>query len=86
MKQDITETDDITTKVKEILSNKLAVELSVLNNNPSFTNDLGADSLDVMETFAEIEKEFNITISDEDAEKLKTVNSLLDFINKQKSG
>ncbi len=76
-------TDGISTKVKEILSAKLSVELNVLDKNPSFKDDIGADSLDVMETFMEIEKELNITIADEEAEKLKTVDLLLAFVKKQ---
>ncbi len=75
--------DEITTQVKEILATKLGVQISALNGNTSFTDDLGADSLDVMETFMDIEKHFNIKISDEEAEKLRTVDSLLDFIKKQ---
>ena len=63
--------DEITTQVKEILATKLGVQISALNGNTSFTDDLGADSLDVMETFMDIEKHFNIKISDEEAEKTK---------------
>lgn len=75
--------DEIATQVREILATKLGVQMSALNGNTSFTDDLGADSLDVMETFMDIEKHFNIKITDEEAENLKTVDSLLNFIKKQ---
>lgn len=67
-------------KIKTIIVEKLGVEETVLSENASFTNDLGLDSLDVLETFMEFEKEFGIKITDEDAEKLTTVRSVIDYI------
>jgi len=67
-------------KIKGILIDKLGVEESALVNNASFSNDLGLDSLDVLETFMELEKKFGIKIPDEEAEKLTTVGSLIDYI------
>ena len=67
-------------KIKTIIIEKLGVEESALSNNATFTNDLGLDSLDVLETFMEFEKEFSIKITDEDAEKLTTVGSVIDYI------
>ena len=75
--QDITQ---ISSKVKMILVEKLGVEEPALKNNASFTDDLNLDSLDVLEAFVELEKEFGIKITDEDAEKLTTVGSLVNYI------
>lgn len=67
-------------RVKTIIHEKLGVEQSALVDTATFSDDLGLDSLDVLETFMALEKEFNIKISDEDAEKLKTVGSVIDYI------
>ncbi len=61
-------------KVKKIVCEKLGVDESKVTETASFVNDLGADSLDVVEFVMEIEKEFNITIPDEDATKLATMS------------
>ncbi len=73
-------TEEITSKIEEIITEKLGIEGSTLPRNASFTNDLGLDSLDVLETFAELEKKFHIRIADEDAEKLRTVGSVIDYV------
>jgi len=75
----------IETRVKNILVEKLGVEEHVLDRNASFHNDLGVDSLDMIETFMVLEKEFGIKISDEDAEKLTTIGSVIDYIAAQKN-
>ncbi len=67
-------------KVKTIIHEKLGVEQSAMVDTATFSDDLGLDSLDVLETFMALEKEFNIKITDEDAEKLKTVGSVIDYI------
>jgi acyl carrier protein len=71
---------EIIAKIKTIFVDKLGVDESALVNNASFTNDLGADSLDVLETFMQLEKEFGVKIADEDAEKLTTVGAVIDYI------
>lgn len=76
----IINTSEIAAKVKTIISDKLGVEESALVANASFVNDLGLDSLDVLETFMELEKKFDIKITDEDAEKLTTVGSVINYI------
>lgn len=76
---------DISTKVKEIVMNKLGVEESAITPEASFTNDLGADSLDTVELVMEFEKSFNIQIPDEDAEKIGTVGDAINYL-KQKLG
>ena len=68
-------------KVKKIVSDKLGVDESKVTENASFTNDLGADSLDVVEFVMEVEKEFKITIPDEDATKLTTVGEAVKYID-----
>lgn len=70
----------IATKIKAIFVDKLGVEESALVPKASFANDLGADSLDVLETMMALEKEFGIKIPDEDAERLTTVGSVIDYI------
>ena len=60
--------ENLENKVKEIIVDKLGVEESELTDSASFTNDLGADSLDTVELIMEFEKEFNVSIPDEDAE------------------
>jgi acyl carrier protein len=72
--------DAIEKKVKAIVSDKLAVDESKVTAEASFVNDLGADSLDVVEFVMEVEKEFNITIPDEEATKLTTVGDAIAYI------
>lgn len=71
---------DITSKVNAIIVDKLGVEESEITNAASFTNDLGADSLDTVELIMEFEKEFNIAIPDEQAEKIATVGDAVKYI------
>lgn len=76
---------DIKAKVTEIIANKLGVEESQITEDASFTKDLGADSLDIVELIMEFEKEFNLTIEDEDAEKIQTVGAVLNYLNEKLS-
>jgi acyl carrier protein len=76
----IVNTSEITSKIKRIMVDKLGVEASSLERKVSFSDDLGLDSLDILETFTALEKEFDISISDEDAERLQTVGSVIDYI------
>lgn len=71
---------DIAVKVTSIIVDKLGVEESEVTNEASFTNDLGADSLDTVELIMEFEKEFNIAIPDEQAEKIATVGDAVTYI------
>ena len=77
--------DTLESKVTAIIVEKLGVEESDVAPEASFTNDLGADSLDTVELIMEFEKEFDITIPDEDAEKIATVGDALDYL-KQETG
>ena len=71
---------DITSKVKAIIVDKLGVDENEVTPTASFTNDLGADSLDTVELIMEFEKEFGITIPDEAAEKIATVGDAISYI------
>jgi len=68
-------------KVKKIIAEKLSVEMEEVVPEASFVDDLGADSLDLVELIMSMEEEFDIDISDEDAEKLVTVKDAIDYIN-----
>ena len=72
-KLNITTMLDIATRVKKIIVDKLGVDEAEVTPEASFTNDLGADSLDTVELIMEFEKEFNISIPDEQAETITTV-------------
>ena len=71
---------DVTTKVKAIIVDKLGVDESEVTDNASFTNDLGADSLDTVELIMELEKEFDIQIPDDEAEGIATVGDAIKFV------
>ncbi len=71
---------DVRSKVVSIIVDKLGVEESEVTNEASFTNDLGADSLDTVELIMEFEKEFNLSIPDEEAEKIETVGNAISYI------
>lgn len=75
---------EIAEKVKNIIVDKLGVELSEVTNEASFANDLGADSLDTVELIMEFEKEFNISIPDEAAEKIVTVGNAISYLEENK--
>ena len=71
---------DIEAKVKEIIVNKLGVDAAQITPEASFTNDIGADSLDTVELVMEFEKAFNLQIPDEAAEKISTVGDAIKFL------
>ena len=71
---------DVSEKVKAIIVDKLGVDASEVTNEASFTNDLGADSLDTVELIMEFEKEFDIQIPDDKAEAITTVGDAIAFI------
>jgi acyl carrier protein len=74
---------DHSEKVKDIIEKELGVEREKLTTEASFIEDLGADSLDIVELVMEFEKEFNIDIPDEDAERLRTVGDALAYLNEK---
>ncbi len=71
---------NIKSKVVSIIVEKLGVEESEVNESASFTNDLGADSLDTVELIMEFEKEFNISIPDDQAETITTVGQAITYL------
>ena len=71
---------DVAAKVKAIIVDKLGVEETEVTLEANFTNDLGADSLDTVELIMELEKEFNIAIPDEQAEKIGSVGEAVAYI------
>ncbi len=64
-------------KVREVIAEKLNVELSQVSDNASFANDLGADSLDTVEILMELEKQFDVRIPEEETEKISTVGDAI---------
>lgn len=72
--------NDIQARITSIIVEKLGVDESEITRDASFTNDLGADSLDTVELIMEFEKEFDMTIPDEDAEKIATVGDAIDYV------
>jgi len=73
---------EIKDKVTKIIVDKLGVDEAEVTMEASFTNDLGADSLDTVELIMEFEKAFDTSIPDEDAEKIQTVGDTIDYITK----
>jgi acyl carrier protein len=76
--------DEINDKVSAIVCNQLDVEKEKVKPEASFINDLGADSLDIVELVMELEEAFNMSIPDEDAEKIRTVGEAIEYIRKNK--
>ncbi|GEN34141.1 MULTISPECIES: acyl carrier protein [Aneurinibacillus] len=71
-------------RVKKIIVDRLGVDESEIKEEASFKDDLGADSLDVVELVMELEDEFDLEISDEDAEKITTVGDVIKYIEAHK--
>jgi len=77
--------DNIETNVREKIAEQLGVAADEVKPESSFIEDLGADSLDIVELVMALEEEFNIEISDEDAEKIRTVKDVVGYIQAHKS-
>jgi len=76
---------EIADKVKKIIVDKLGVDESEVSNESNFQNDLGADSLDTVELIMEFEKEFDLSIPDEQAENIHTVGQAIEYLVAQKA-
>ncbi len=72
--------DQVTSRVKELITESLGVDADTIRLDASFIDDLGADSLDIVELVMLIEKDFDLEIPDEDAEKISTVQDAIDYI------
>lgn len=79
----MTDMSELEGKVKDIIAEELGVEREKLTNDASFMEDLGADSLDTVELVMAFEKEFDIDIPDEEAEKLRTVGDALKYLHEK---
>jgi len=73
--------DDIASTVKRIIMEELGVDPAKVTNDASFVDDLGADSLDTVELVMAFEEEFDIEITDEDAEKMRTVSDVVKYVS-----
>lgn len=76
--------NEIERKIKAIIADKLEVDISKVTNNANFALDLNADSLDTVELIMEVEKEFGITIKDEDTQRIATVDDLINYVHLEK--
>ena len=76
--------EEVYDKVKEIIVEQLGVAETAITPDASFIDDLGADSLDTVELIMAFEEEFDVEIPDEDAQKIKTVKDVIDYIESKK--
>ncbi len=76
---------DVESRVRDIISEQLGVAANEVTPQASFIEDLGADSLDIVELVMALEEEYGMEISDEDAEKIRTVKDVVDYIQVHKS-
>ena len=76
---------DVAAKVKEIIAEQLNQDAGAIQASAHFVNDLGADSLDVVELVMALEEAFDLEIPDEDAEKIQTVGDAINYVKEKKS-
>lgn len=84
-REKVSSNSGVALQIKKMVADKLGVSLSAVTNNASFANDLGADSLDTVELIMELEKDFGVSIPDNEAEKLRTVGQAINYIERIKN-
>jgi acyl carrier protein len=84
LRKRMAETGNLEVRVQKIIIEQLGVEDSEVGKDASFVEDLGADSLDIVELVMAFEEEFDLEISDDEAEKIRTVGDAVDYIGKNK--
>lgn len=72
--------ENIEARVKKVVAEKLGIDEATIKTDATFVDDLGADSLDIVELVMALEEEFNCQIPDEDAEKITTVQQAIDYV------
>ena len=82
----MSENVNIENRIRELIAGELGVDLSEVVDGASFVEDLGADSLDTVELIMALEEEYNIEVPDEEAEKMKTVEQVIEYIKKHTTG
>ncbi len=78
--------DDLGTKVKQVIAERLGKKVDEIRDDASFIEDLGADSLDIVDMVMKLEEEFGVSIPDEELEKIRTVKDAIDYIKTKKGG
>ncbi|MCS6960899.1 MAG: acyl carrier protein [Deltaproteobacteria bacterium] len=78
-------TEEISSRVRNIIAEQLGVPLENIKDSSRFMDDLGADSLDIVELIMALEEQFDLEISDQEAEKIQTVGDAIEFIQRKKS-
>ncbi len=76
--------EDLEVKIKSVIAEKLSKKIEDIRNDASFIDDLGADSLDIVDMVMKLEEEFGISIPDEDLDKIKTVGDAIEYIKSKK--
>jgi acyl carrier protein len=84
MEQEMATSEEITERVKSIIVEQLGVSMEEVTPEASFIDDLGADSLDIVELIMALEEEYDLEIPDEDAEKIQTVKDVINYITSSK--
>jgi acyl carrier protein len=82
----VSEFAEIESKVKKIVADQMGVQESEISRETHFVNDLNADSLDTVELVMELEEEFELSIPDEEAEKIQTIGQAIDYIKSHLEG
>lgn len=83
--ESVSQNEELSSKVRNIIAEQLGVPLENVKDTARFMDDLGADSLDIVELIMALEEQFDIEISDQEAEKIQTVGDAIEFISRKKT-